>query len=596
MHSRLTVGGRFLVIFFLAAILPLAVAGAWLVRHAGRAGEALLEQRMTVALHGLADEVGAEWLSARSQLLDLADSPELRARLHAVSRADGTPHLRPAERSLRAAAGAADPGTPVTPATPEISATPEIAAIAYRVHVRDAAGGLVLSQVSQAPRPGEGLRVELPIHAITGEREGVLEAWIRLETLLGQSSKWTARTGGVLGALAPDGMSSVLSTPFDSHLLMSARFELGGEEWITRRHVLHEPPAVLVLAAPLEPYRQPFREAARRGILLILAVACTGLATAALLTRQTTRPLVRLVSASRAMARGELRQRVPVRGPREVRELAGAFNEMAETLQRTLATLSKRQALAAVGEFAAVLAHEIRNPLTAIRIDLQRVEEVSHDEARRRALTDRMLESVRRLDRSVSGVLSVARSGRVEPQPIPLELPLAAALETARPAISATGAQLRESYSAASLPHVMGDRAALEQLLLNLLLNAVEALDGSSPQLVEVHVDTDAGFAVIRIRDSGRGIPADHHELIFEPLFSTKRGGTGLGLAIADRIARAHGGEIRVESEAGLGTTMAVHIPLATGPAEAEAALTVGTAAAPDEAAPRVPSFAGQQP
>jgi signal transduction histidine kinase len=589
MHSRLTVGGRFVVIVFLAAILPLAVAGAWLVRHAGRAGEALLEQRMTVALHGLADEMGAEWLRARSQLLDLADSPEVRARLHAVSRADGTAHQRPAERPFRAAAGAADP------ATPAVAATPEISAIAYRVQVRDAAGGVVLSHASQAPRAAEGLRVELPIHAATGEREGVLEAWIRLEPLLGRSSRWTARTGGVLGVLAPDGISSALSTPIDAHLLTSARFELGGEEWITRRHVLREPPAVLVLAAPLEPYRQPFREAARRGILLILAVACTGLATAALLTRQTTRPLERLVTASRAMARGELRQRVPVRGPREVRELAGAFNAMAETLQRTLATLSKRKALAAVGEFAAVLAHEIRNPLTAIRIDLQRVEEVSHDETRRRALTDRMLESVRRLDRSVSGVLSVARSGRVEPEPIPLELPLAAALETARPAIMAAGAQLRESYVAASLPHVMGDRAALEQLLLNLLLNAGEALDGSSPQLVEVHVEKDAGFAVIRIRDNGRGIPADQRELIFEPLFSTKRGGTGLGLAVADRIARAHGGEIRVESEPGRGTTMAVYIPLVTAPVEAKAAVPAGMAAAGDEAAPRVASFSGQQ-
>jgi signal transduction histidine kinase len=571
----MTVGGRFFVIVLLAAVLPLGVVGVWLVRDASRAGEELLDRRMTVALRGLADEVGAEWLRARSRLLDLAESADVRARL--LTADEPSADHRPAR-------------LPIT-----VAVSRELSEIVHRVEIRDRTGGVVARFTPGMAWPGDGLRVELPLHSATGDRAGVLEAWIRLETLLGRSSKWTARTGGVLGALAPDGMSSVLSTPFDAHLLTSARFELGGEEWITRRHVLRDPPAVLVLAAPLEPYRQPFREAARRGILLILAVACTGLATAALLTRQTTRPLGRLVTASQAMARGELRQRVPVRGPREVRELAGAFNAMAETLQRTLATLSKRQALAAVGEFAAVLAHEIRNPLTAIRIDLQRVEEVSHDEARRRALTDRMLESVRRLDRSVSGVLSVARSGRVEPEPIPLELPLATALETARPAITAAGAQLRESYVAASLPHVMADRAALEQLLLNLLLNAGEALDGSSPQLVQVHVEKDAGFAVIRIRDNGRGIPADQRELIFEPLFSTKRGGTGLGLAVADRIARAHGGEIRVESEPGRGTTMAVYIPLATGPVEPEAAVPAGMAAAPDEAAPRVASFSGQQ-
>jgi signal transduction histidine kinase len=576
MHSRLTVGGRFIVIILLAAILPLAMAGAWLVRHAGHAGEAFLEQRMTAALYGLADEVGAEWLRARSQLLDLADAPELRARLHKTPR---------------------DPGGGLGAEAPihVLPASADISAIAYRVDVRDAAGRLVLRLASQGPGPAEGLRVELPIHSATGDGVGVLEAWIRLETLLGRSSEWTARTGGVLGALAPDGASSVLSTPFDAHLLTSARFELGGEEWVTRRHVLHEPPAVLVLAASLEPFRQPFREAARAGMLLILVVACTGLAVAALLTRQTTRPLARLVTASRAIARGELRQRVPVRGPREVRELAGAFNAMAETLERTLATLSKRQALAAVGEFAAVLAHEVRNPLTAIRIDLQRVEEVSHDEARRRALTDRMLESVRRLDRSVSGVLSVARSGRVESEPTPLLVPLAAAVETARPAISAAGGELRESYAAAALPHVMGDRAALEQLLLNLLLNAGEALDGGFSQLVEVRVEMIAGFVVVRIRDTGRGIPADQIDQVFEPLFSTKRGGTGLGLAVADRIARAHGGEIRVESKPGSGTTMSVHIP-AMPSVDSAASVPMGWEATQDEAMPMVASSSREKP
>jgi signal transduction histidine kinase len=562
LRARLTVGGRFLVIVLLAAILPLAVVGVWLVRDAGRAGEALLAQRMTTALQGLADEVAAEWLRARSRLLDLGDSPEVRDRLLAT--------------------GAGDSPVPVVPASEDISE------IAHRVEVRDLAGHLVARFVSPIPWPGEGLRVALPIHAGTGEVVGVLEAWIRLETLLGRSSEWAARTGGVIGALEPNGQVPVLSTPFDSHLLTGDRFHLVGEEWITRRHQLSDPPAELVLAAPLDPYRQPFREAAGRGILLILAVACTGIAAAAVLTRQTTNPLRRLVTASAALAGGDMRHRVPVRGPREVRELATAFNSMAETLQRTLGTLARREALAAVGEFAAVLAHEIRNPLTAIRIDLQRVEEVSHDEDRRRALTDRMLEAVRRLDRSVSGVLCVARSGRVEPEPIHLAEPLSGAMETARPTITAVGGELRVSFHPADVPQVLGDRAALEQLFLNLLLNAGEALDGDGPQLVDVTVApteeaTIAGvgvaFVEVRIRDTGRGIPSADVERIFETLYSTKRGGTGLGLAIADRIARAHGGDIRAESDPGRGTTMAVRIPLADGAGE-EQLVAAGTGAA----------------
>jgi signal transduction histidine kinase len=570
MRARLTVGGRFLVIVLLAAVLPLAAAGVWLVRDAGRAGEAFLEDRMTTALQGLAEEVGAEWLRARSRLLDLADSPEVRARL----RASG-------------ASASAGSGSEPGPA-PEV-ASAEISEIAHRVEFRNAAGRVVSRYASPVPWPGEGLRIELPIHAGTGEVEGVLEAWIRLQTLLGRSPEWTARTGGVIGALDLGGEVAVLSTPFDPHLLKAPRFQLGGEDWITRRHTLRDPPAVLVLAAPLDPYRQPFREAARRGILLILAIGLTGFTAAAILTRQTTRPLARLVTGSRAVARGEMRHRVPVRGPQEVRELAGAFNAMAETLQRTMGALAKREALAAVGEFAAVLAHEIRNPLTAIRIDLQRVEEVSHDEARRRVMTDRMLEAVRRLDRAVSGVLCVARSGRVAPEPIPLRVPLEAALSTARPAVEDLGGELRSSFYPPDLPHVLADRAALEQLFLNLLLNAGEALDGAEGKLVDVSVETSheepipgvtVAFAEVRIRDTGRGIAADQLAQIFEPLYSTKRGGTGLGLAVADRIARAHGGEIRVESEVGVGTTMEVRIPLATGAVEGELAVAIPANAA----------------
>jgi signal transduction histidine kinase len=570
MRARLTVGGRFLVIVLLAAVLPLAAAGVWLVHDAGRAGESFLDQRMTTALTGLADEVGAEWLRARSRLLDLADSPEVRA-------------------SLRASREAAPRGSSPEPDIATEVASAEISEIAHRVEFRDPAGRVVARYASPVPWPGEGLRVELPVHGATGEVEGVLEAWIRLETLLGRSPEWTARTGGVIGALDRRGEVAVLSTPFDPHLLTAPRFQLGGEDWITRRYELRDPSAVLVLAAPLDPYRQPFREAARRGILLILAVALTGFTAVAILTRQTTRPLARLVTGSRAVAHGDMRHRVPVRGPREVRELAGAFNVMTETLQRTIGSLAKREALAAVGEFAAVLAHEIRNPLTAIRIDLQRVEEVSHDEARRRVLTDRMLEAVRRLDRAVSGVLCVARSGRVAPEPLPLRVPLEAALSTARPAIEALGGELRDSFYPPDLPHVLGDRAALEQLFLNLLLNAGEALDGSEGKLVDVSVDTSheepvpgvaAEFAEVRIRDTGRGITTDQVAQIFEPLYSTKRGGTGLGLAVADRIARAHGGEIRVASEPGVGTTMEVRIPLAASAGDAEPAMAISASTA----------------
>jgi signal transduction histidine kinase len=558
--SHLGLGERFLLIVLVAAVVPLALSGVWLSRDAGRSGELLLQERMDQTLEGLAHEVGPQWMRSRSLLLDLGESPGVLERLQLTTEGRG--------------AGEEGEGT----STPLPAMSGALAEIAHRIEVRDPTGVVVGRFGELGTMVHQGLRVSVPIHdPRSGQVLGALDARLRLEALLGRTAEWTARTGGVLGALEPGSELPVLTTPFDPHLLTGPRFLLGGEEWITRRHSLVDPPAVLVLAAPLDPYTEPFRQAARRGVLLILAVALTGFAAAALLTRQTTRSLQELVDASEAVARGDMDRRVRVEGPREVSHLAAAFNGMAENLRHTLEALAKREALAAVGQFAAALAHEIRNPITAIRLDLQRVEEVSHDEDRRRSLTDRMLEAVRRLDRTVSGVLRVAGSGRMELKPICLQLPLEEAVEAARPTVLSRGGRLSGPSSASVLPVVLGDAAALEQLFLNLLLNAGQALEGKSSGRVEVSVSTNGvsdiregrGFAVIRIRDTGAGMSPEQLERIFEPLYSTRSAGTGLGLAIADRIVRAHGGEIRVESEPAWGTVVEVRIPLAgTAPEE----------------------------
>lgn len=269
--------------------------------------------------------------------------------------------------------------------------------------------------------------------------------------------------------------------------------------------------------------------------------------------------------------------RVNLRTAEEIRaavtQLARDDAEARRELNRTLDALAKRKALAAVGEFASNLAHELRNPLTAIRVDLQRIEEVSDDGARRRVLTDRMLAAVRRLDRTVSGVLRVVGSGRIDPAPIRLGDPLVAAMSGALPLLESRGAELRTPGPAEASTRIHGDPDALERLFLNLLLNAAESLEEDSGGWVEVTVhqrsDPDtpsppdaAPWVEVRIRDNGQGMSRATLERVFEPLFSTKPEGTGLGMAIARRIARTHGGDIHVESEPEVGTTVAVRLPL----------------------------------
>jgi two-component system sensor histidine kinase AtoS len=243
-----------------------------------------------------------------------------------------------------------------------------------------------------------------------------------------------------------------------------------------------------------------------------------------------------------------------------VGRVAHAFNAMTESLRRTLRELAQRQSLAAVGEFASRLAHEIRNPLTAIRIDLQRVEEGLPHDAALRAVQARALREVARLDRAVGGALRIARSGSVVLEPLNLRAPLQAAAEAAAPAFAERGAVLEPIPAEPAEVVVRGDGAAIEQVFLNLFLNAAQALEPGGRAWVEVRPDPE--HVTVTLTDEGAGIAPEHRDQAFDPFFSTRPGGTGLGLAIARQIVIAHHGEIRMESAVGKGTTLYVVLPL----------------------------------
>ena len=213
---------------------------------------------------------------------------------------------------------------------------------------------------------------------------------------------------------------------------------------------------------------------------------------------------------------------------------------MSESLRRTLDSLARRESLAAVGEFAASLSHEVRNPLTAMRIDLQRVEEKLEVESPLRAPLRRALRAVDRLQHTVSGALAW-RAADVSRTPVDLLVPLDAALHASEPEMQAAGARVEVDTGDALLV-VLGDAAALEQLF-NLLLNAAQAFDAPGG-VVRVRASADATHARIEVEDAGRGMSSEALATAFEPFVTTRAQGTGLGLAIARRIAAAHGGEL----------------------------------------------------
>ena len=334
--------------------------------------------------------------------------------------------------------------------------------------------------------------------------------------------------------------------------------EWGGDRWYVQPRILSEPPLTLIGAAPLTPFEQPLLDAARSSLWILLLVSATGLVVASVLTGHMTRGLDHLADAAEEVAAGALDRRVDEPGARELGRLARAFNRMTASLQATLKQLAERRALARTGEFAVSLAHEVRNPLTAIRVDLQVAEEGLAPESPSLRPIRRALGEIDRLDSAVGSALMATRVAHRNLEPIdllvPLDLAIAAAEKTgARP----TPISLHVGCELS--PRVSGDPGALEQVFLNLLLNAIDAVSVRGD--VRVVVEEEDTSLIVRVVDTGAGLSPEAAAQAFEPFFTTRERGTGLGLTIATRLARAHDGSVELAPTPGGGTTATVRLP-----------------------------------
>jgi signal transduction histidine kinase len=228
-------------------------------------------------------------------------------------------------------------------------------------------------------------------------------------------------------------------------------------------------------------------------------------------------------------------------------------------LRRTLKDLSERQAVAAVGEFASALAHEVRNPLSAMRLNLQHLDEQLTNQPELRPGVSQALRDIDRLEKTVAGALRVARTGNMAMSAIELRPVMEAALSSAAPEFALRRAVLERNWPVADNVIVRGNAAALEQVFLNLLLNAAQAMEPGGRAGVDVkRVDARV---VVTVWDTGSGMNDDERARVFEPFYSTKQEGSGLGLTVAKRIVTAHRGAIDVESAPGAGARVRIALP-----------------------------------
>lgn len=543
---------KLVLIIVIGAMVPLAAVGAWLSGSTRRSAESLLRSRLDSALSHAVTELGTQWVAYRSVLTDIAEDS-------AVRRALGThtPHVMHLDLHLRSDIERLRAAT-------EVVFVLDSARAPQWIVTADADGKPTLVQAKDSLRV---MAVSDPDHllfrVVIGDRpqteSGFIDARFRLSSLIPGPIGTSMGVGGLMAIVDHSTGRVSAPIPLDASALRRDRFTWGGKEWLAVSRQLTDPDIDVVVAAPAAEFMLPFERAARTGLIALIVVGVLGFVVATVLTRRVTHSLVRLSEAAMAVASGHLDKRVNASENDEIGRLGMAFNSMTESLQRTLAALSERQAIAAVGEFASALAHEIRNPLSAIKLNLQHVEERLTD-ARLREPIRNTLRDIARLDTTVAGALRLARTGRMAMSSVALDAIVASAARAAVPDPAGRGLTLELGANGTSNgAYVLGNAAALEQLLLNLLLNAADATPPGGR--IGVNIGADNGHVTIDVWDTGSGLAPEAAARAFEPFFTTKAEGTGLGLSIAKRIVDAHHGCIGLRPRVGGGTVVRVGLP-----------------------------------
>jgi signal transduction histidine kinase len=314
------------------------------------------------------------------------------------------------------------------------------------------------------------------------------------------------------------------------------------------------------------------------GLLAVLAVAfgCVVVALVGAVQlrgihSRVTVPIEELARAARRLGKGELSVRVERRGVDEVGIVAGSFNQMAAEVETLVEGLRELDTMKS--QFVSSVSHELRTPLTSIKgyVEMLAAEEVGSLNEEQQDYAGIALRNVARLQRIIDDLLTLSRidAGRLELELAPLDVGevLDDVRESAEPLSSER--QIRIDFETDPSLSVAGDRSRLVQALGNLVSNAVKFSEAGETVLLRAL--RDDGHLLVEVRDSGVGIPEDEIPHLTERFYrATTAGtveGTGLGLAISRQIIELHDGRLEVESEAGVGSTFRVRLPLHQGAA-----------------------------
>ena len=298
---------------------------------------------------------------------------------------------------------------------------------------------------------------------------------------------------------------------------------------------------------------------------IIIFVTLIGIIGSFVFSRLITEPLHKFVEFTKVLGRGEFGKRVDVSYGDEIGYLARNFNRLSAELKNvkekmeeayTYTHLLEAEKVSTIGQISSGLAHELKNPLTTLKMLFQAFRE-QPDMTREDA--EVISSEIEKIDTIITRFLGFVKQKSFERSEIDVNALMDRVLSLCSFDITNNDISLQKDMTE-TLPHIKGDRALLEHVFLNLILNAVQAM----PSGGEIYVSSKAneGFVEIVISDKGCGISSDIRSKIFEPFFTTKKNGTGLGLSIVYNIVRSHGGKVFFVNNEDSGTKFTVRLPV----------------------------------